>query len=109
MHLRELVGHLHVEPWRWGLDDPAPDRLAVHELHHERLAPVEVTEVGDRLGHPDAGIARRGDDGELVAERERVDVDHAAAGATEEQLASVGGRYRPGLLRRAAGQLGRLS
>ncbi len=108
VHLGELVGHLHAEPCRRRLDDAAADRLAVHELHHERLPPVEIAEVRDRLRDPDAGIARRGDHGELVAERERVDVDHAAAGATEEQLASVGGRYRPGLLRGAAGQLRRL-
>jgi hypothetical protein len=56
----------------------------MHPFHHERLAAVQVSEVGDRLWDPYARLACGEEDVVLLSEGERVEVDHASAGATDE-------------------------
>ena len=106
--LRQLLRHLQRQRLRHGLaDDAAPDRLALQPLHHERLAPVDVLDVRDGPRHLDAGLVRRLQDLELVPQRERVPVDHAAARAPDEQPLAAGVDC-PRLLRRPARQQHRL-
>ena len=89
MDPRQLLGHLQPEPgWR-ALHDAPPDRLARDARHRERLATVDLPEVGDRLRHADTGLARGDEHLELVAQRQRVQVDHAAERAPHEQLPPV--------------------
>ena len=101
--LRELLRQLEVESRRRLLDDPAADRLALDPLHHECLTPFDLAEVGNRLGHLDAGLVRGAQHLELVLEGQRPLVDDSARGTPDQKLAAlrVDG---PGLLRRAAGE-----
>src|SRR3954468_6652576 len=108
MDLRELVRHLHRQLLgHRPADDAAPDLLALQPLHDERLAPLQVRDVRDRPRHSHARLVRGLQHLELVPQRERVPVDHAAPRTAHEQLlpARVDG---PRLLRRAAGQQQRL-
>ncbi len=108
VNLRQLVRHLEPEAGRRRLDDAPADRLAVNALHRERLAAVDLAEVGDRLGCAHAGLARGDDHLVLVAQGERVEMDHPSAGPAYEQLATVGEVDRPGLLGRTSRELHRV-
>jgi len=106
--LRELFGHLYGQRIaRRGelllLHDAAADRVAFEPLHHERLASLEIGDVAVWPRHLHAGLVCGFDHGELVRERERVSVDHAARGPSHEQRLAVG-VDRPGLLRRTPRQ-----
>jgi hypothetical protein len=110
--LGELVCHLDGEPLACCrelvlADDAAADRLALQPLHHERLAPCEVRDVLERLRHLHAGAVRSLEDRELVRERERVPVDHAARCPPDEERLAVG-VDGPRFLRRAACEQDRL-
>ena len=106
--LRELLRHLHRQRSACArelvlLHDPPPDRLALEPLHHERLAPGEIGDVAVRARRLHARLVRRLEHRELVLERERVPVDHAAGRAAHEQ--PLAARVdRPRLLRGAAGE-----
>ena len=75
------------------------------ELHHEGLATVEIAEVGDGLRRAHSSNPRRSKHIELLSKRQRVEMDHSATGATEDQLPPVGRVHLPGLLRGATRQL----
>ena len=106
--LRQLFGHLERQARRRIAHEPATDRLALDELHRERLVPVDVAQVRDRPRRANARGDRRLEHVELLLERQRVAVDHAHACSTHEQLATVRELDGPGLLRRAAGELAQL-
>ena len=106
--LRQLLRHLCRQPLGDGPpDDAASDRLSLQPLHHERLAAVEVFDVGDRPRHGHPCLVRGLQHLELVPQREGVPVDHTAARSAHEQPLSAG-VDRPCLLRRTAGQQHRL-
>src|SRR5207247_2104893 len=88
--LRELLGHLDGQRLARGgelflLHDPAPDRVALQALHHERLAAGEIGDVPVRLRHLDSRRVRRLEHRELVGQRERVTVDPASGRAADER------------------------
>src|SRR5215216_3925 len=101
--LRDLLRELRLEPRRWIADDSPADCLAFDELHRERVPAAELAEVSERPRHLHARLERRLKHVKLVLQRERVLVDHTAAGTPDEQPLALG-VHRPRLLRGAAGE-----
>src|SRR5438046_7834863 len=90
--LRKLLGHLRRQRGaRTGqlrpLHDPPPDRLARHALAYERGPADDLPEVATRLRNAHAARGRDLQQAVLVLERERLLMDHAAAGAPHQELA----------------------